>query len=130
MNKILLIGRMTRDPEFRTTQNDKAVATFSLAVDDGFGENKKTYFFNVTVWGKAAVAVSSYTHKGSKVAVTGKLTSRSYEDKNGNKRTAVEVVTDMLGGVDFLDSKQDSKGSGGYSYQSGGQDLGEEQIPF
>lgn len=131
MNKVVLIGRMTRDPELRTTQNDKAVATFGLAVDDGYGENKKAYFFNVVIWGKAAVAVSSYTHKGSKVAVTGKLTSRSYDDKNGgSKRTAVEIVADMMGGVEFLDGKQDSKGSGGYSYQKGGQDWGEEEIPF
>lgn len=130
MNKVLLIGRMTRDPEFRTTQNDKAVATFGLAVDDGYGENKKAYFFNVVVWGKAAVAVSSYMHKGSKVAVTGKLTSRSYDDKNGSKRTAVEIMADMMGGVEFLDGKQDSQGSGGYAYKNSGQDSGEEDIPF
>ena len=126
MNKVLLIGRLTRDAELRTTQNGKSVTQFSIAVDDGYGENKKAYFFNVTVWGKSAEAVCSYTHKGSKVAVTGKLTSRSYEDKSGSKRTAIEVVADMLGGIEFLDSK----GSGGYSYQNGGQEWEEEPIPF
>lgn len=131
MNKVFLIGRLTRDAELRTTTNGKSVTTFSIALDDGFGENKKTYFFNVVVWGKSAEAVANYTHKDSKVAVTGKLTSSSYNDKSGNKRTLIQVVADMMGGVEFLDSRQNSgQGQGnGYSYQSG-QDIGEEEIPF
>ena len=73
--------------------------------------------------------MANYTHKGSKVAVTGKLTSRSYDDKNGNKRTAIEVVADMMGGVEFLDSKNGNQGNGDYTYRSG-QDVSEEEIPF
>lgn len=129
MNKVFLIGRLTADAELRTTTSGKSVTTFSLAVNDGFGEKQKAYFFNVVVWGKGAEAVANYTHKGSKVAVTGKLTSRSYDDKNGNKRTAIEVVADMMGGVEFLDSKNGNQGNGDYTYRSG-QDVSEEEIPF
>lgn len=129
MNKVFLIGRLTADAELRTTTSGKSVTTFSLAVNDGFGEKQKAYFFNVVVWGKGAEAVANYTHKGSKVAVTGKLTSRSYDDKNGNKRTAIEVVADMMGGVEFLDSKNGNQGNGDYTYRSG-QNVSEEEIPF
>jgi single-strand DNA-binding protein len=129
MNKVFLTGRLTADAELRTTTSGKSVTTFSLAVNDGFGEKQKAYFFNVVVWGKGAEAVANYTHKGSKVAVTGKLTSRSYDDKNGNKRTAIEVVADMMGGVEFLDSKNGNQGNGDYTYRSG-QDVSEEEIPF
>lgn len=134
MNKVFLIGRLTADAELRTTTSGKSVTTFSLAINDGFGEKQKAYFFNVVVWGKGAEAVANYTHKGSKVAVTGKLTSRSYDDKNGNKRTAIEVVADMMGGVEFLDSKNSNQGNGNqgngdYTYRSG-QDVSEEEIPF
>ena len=129
MNKVFFIGRLTADAELRTTTSGKSVTTFSLAVNDGFGEKQKAYFFNVVVWGKGAEVVANYTHKGSKVAVTGKLTSRSYDDKNGNKRTAIEVVADMMGGVEFLDSKNGNQGNGDYTYRSG-QDVSEEEIPF
>lgn len=129
MNKVFLIGRLTADAELRTTTSGKSVTTFSLAVNDGFGEKQKAYFFNVVVWGKGAEAVANYTHKGSKVAVTGKLTSRIYDDKNGNKRTAIEVVADMMGGVEFLDSRNGNQGNGDYTYRSG-QDVSEEGIPF
>lgn len=129
MNKVFFIGRLTADAELRTTTSGKSVTTFSLAVNDGFGEKQKAYFFNVVVWGKGAEAVANYTHKGSKVAVTGKLTSRSYDDKNGNKRTAIEVVADMMGGVEFLDSKNGNQGNGDYTYRSR-QDVSEEEIPF
>ena len=106
MNKIFEIGRLTRDPEVRYTQSGKAVCTFSIAVDDGYGENKKAYFFPVVVWNKAAEACGNSLHKGSKVAVTGKLTSRQYENNEGKKVTVFEIVADAFGGVEFLDGKK------------------------
>ena len=121
MNKIFEIGRLTRDPEIRYTQSGKAVCTFSIAVDDGYGENKKAYFFPVVVWSKAAEACGNSLHKGSKVAVTGKLTTRQYENNEGKKLTVFEIVADAFGGVEFLDKKQ-----GGQSNE-----IDEtEQIPF
>ena len=106
MNKIFEIGRLTRDPEIRYTQSGKAVCTFRIAVDDGYGENKKAYFFPVVVWDKAAEACGKSLCKGSKVAVTGKLTSRQYDNSEGKKVTVFEIIADAFGGVEFLEKKQ------------------------
>ena len=123
LNKIVTIGRLTRDPEVRYTASGKAVCTFSIAVDDGYGENKKAYFFPVVVWNKSAEACGNSLNKGSKVAVTGKLTSRQYDNKEGMKVTAFEIVADAFGGVEFLDGKKQGGG------QSNEIDMTEE-IPF
>ena len=121
MNKVHLIGNITRDPELRYTQSGKAVCTFSIAVDDGYGENKKAYFFPVVVWGKTAETIGNNLHKGSKVAVNGKITTSSYE-KNGQKVYTTEVTADMYDGVEFLDKKQGGSQSN---------EIDEtEQIPF
>ena len=121
LNKIVTIGRLTRDPEIRYTQSGKAVCTFSIAVDDGYGENKKAYFFPVVVWGKAAEACGNSLRKGSKVAVTGKLTSRQYDNSEGKKVTVFEIVADAFGGVEFLDKKQGGSQSN---------EIEDEIIPF
>jgi single-strand DNA-binding protein len=123
MNKIFEIGRLTRDPEVRMTQSGKSVCTFTIAVDDGYGENKKAYFFPVVVWNKAAEACGNSLHKGSKVAVTGKLTSRQYDNKEGKKVTVFEIVADAFDGVEFLDGKKQGGG------QSNEIDM-TEPIPF
>lgn len=130
MNKIFEIGRLTRDPEIRYTQSGKAVCTFSIAVDDGYGENKKAYFFPVVVWNKAAEACGNSLHKGSKVAVTGKLTSRQYDNKEGKKVTVFEIVADAFDGVEFLDGKkQGGSQSSSIGGLPGSPDMTEE-IPF
>ena len=121
MNKIFEIGRLTRDPEVRYTQSGKAVCTFSIAVDDGYGENKKAYFFPVVVWGKTAETCGKSLTKGRKVAVTGKLTTRQYENNEGRKVTVFEIVADAFGGVEFLDKKQGGSQSN---------EIDEEIIPF
>ena len=123
LNKIVTIGRLTRDPEVRYTQSGKAVCTFSIAVDDGYGENKKAYFFPVVVWGKTAETCGKSLFKGRKVAVTGKLTTRQYENNEGKKVTVFEIVADAFEGVEFLDGKK----QGGS--QSNEIDMTEE-IPF
>lgn len=123
MNKVHLIGNITRDPEVRYTQSGKAVCNFNIAVNDGYGENKKAYFFPVVVWNKSAEACGSSLHKGSKVAVTGKLTSRQYDNSEGKKVTVIEIVADAFGGVEFLDGKKQGGG------QSNEIDMTEE-IPF
>lgn len=122
LNKIVTIGNLTRDPEVRYTASGKAVCTFSIAVNDGYGENKKAYFFPVVVWGKTAETCGNSLHKGSKVAVTGKLTSRQYDNKEGKKVTVVEIVADAFEGVEFLDKRQGGS-------QSNEIDMTEE-IPF
>jgi single-strand DNA-binding protein len=107
MNKVIELGRLGKDVELRYTQSGKAFATFSLAVDDGFGENKKTYWLSVVVWDKLAERCANSLHKGSKVLVEGKLTTRTTE-KDGKKSTFWDIVAF---GVEFLDPKgQQSQG--------------------
>lgn len=110
MNTVNLIGRLVRDNELKYTKSGKAVATNTLALDDGWGENKKSYFIPIVVWEKQAESLANYTNKGSKIAVNGKLTSRSYETQDGQKRTIIEVVANQYGGIEFLDTKNSSGG--------------------
>lgn len=108
MNKVVLIGRLTRDPELRYTSNNTPVATFTLAVNRNYtnedGE-READFINVAVWEKAAESVKNYLGKGRQAAVNGRIQTRSYEDENGNKRYITEVIAE---GVEFLDSKKES----------------------
>ena len=118
-NKWIGTGRLTKDPELKFTQKGTAVVNFDLAVNDGFGQDKKVYYIPIVVWGKTAEAVANYTHKGSLVAVTGKLTTRSYNAKDGGKRYITEVVADMQNGIEFLDGKNSNNNQGGYQQQDG-----------
>lgn len=107
LNRICIMGRITRDLELRRTQDGTAVTSFTVAVDDDFkskatGE-KKTYFLDVVAWRHAAEFVCQYLGKGRMVVVEGKLTVRDWTDKDGNKRTTAEVVADN---VYFADSKR------------------------
>jgi len=108
MNTVNLIGRLVRDNELKDTKSGKAVATNTIALDDGWGDNKKSYFIPIVVWEKQAESLANYTGKGSKIAVNGKLTSRSYETQDGQKRTIIEVVANQYGGIEFLDAKNSS----------------------
>lgn len=105
LNKVTLIGRLTKDPDLRITNSEKAVCTFSLAVDSGYGDNKRTDFIDIVVWGKQGENAAKYLTKGKMAAVDGRLQIRSYEDKNGVKRYATEVVADS---VVFLSPKSDN----------------------
>lgn len=122
MNRVELIGNLVRDPQVKYTQSGKAVAMFSVAINDGYGENKKTYYPNIVVWGKVAETVGNNLKKGSKVGICGKLTTRTYE-KNGQKIYATEIVADMYDGVEFLDKKQ---GVG----QTNQSTVDDEDVPF
>lgn len=106
MNKVLLIGNLTRDPELSETQNGTSVCHFSIAVNrsytDGNGD-RQTDFFNVTCWRGLADNVAEYCKKGSKVAVSGSVQIRNYEDNSGNKRTAVDVIAQE---VEFLTPRE------------------------
>jgi len=95
INNVTLMGRLTADPELRTTTTGRNVTSFSIAVDRSFaraGEDRQTDFINIVAWQQQADFVCRYFKKGSMIALTGSLQTRSYEDKNGNKRTAYEVV--------------------------------------
>ena len=124
LNKIILMGRLTRDPELRRTQQGTAVASFSLAVDRDYKAKcaeKETDFIDIVAWRNTAEFVSKYFAKGRMAVVEGRLQIRSYTDKEGNNRRVAEVVADN---IYFGDSKKDggNNGSGNYgdsSYDGG-----------
>jgi single-strand DNA-binding protein len=102
------MGRLVADPELKTTSNNISVTSFRIAVDRNFvkqGEEKQTDFLTVVCWKSTADFVSRYFRKGSMIAVQGAIQTRNYEDKNGNKRTAVEIVADN---VSFCGSKAEN----------------------
>lgn len=99
LNHIVLMGRLTRDPELRRTQSGIAVASFTLAVDQDYksqnGE-RGVDFINIVAWRGTAEFAEKYFEKGQMAVVSGRLSTRNYEDKNGNKRTAYEVVASNI----------------------------------
>lgn len=106
MNKVVLIGRFTKDPEVKQTPSNLSVCSFTVAVDRKFKDkdgNRQADFINVVAWRQLADIIGQYFHKGSKIGITGSLQSRYYEDQNGNKRTVTEVVVEE---IEFLDPKQ------------------------
>ena len=109
MKKVILMGRLTRDPEVRYTQtNNTLVATFSIAVNRRFvreGDTVTADFFNITAWSKTGEFVSKYFKKGQQVAVVGRLQNRNWDDQNGQKHYATDVVAEE---VYFADSKRSS----------------------
>jgi len=126
MNKIMLIGRLAKDPELRYTQSGAAVANFTLAVNRRYNPNgqQEADFINCVAWNKAAEFVAEYFHKGKQMALEGRLQVRSYDGNDGNKRWVSEVVVEQM---EFVGSKNDSSskgnsgnGSSGSSYNSGG----------
>lgn len=130
LNKVLLIGNLTRDPELRYIPSGTAVATFSLAVNRVYntpaGEKKEeTTFIRIVVWGRRAEVCGEYLSKGSPVFVEGRIQSRSWEDKDGQKRSTVEVIADN---VQFLrggsgEKTQGAQGGGKAPAKAGGDDI-------
>ena len=97
-NRIILVGRLTRDPELRATPDGVSVVRFRLAVDRGMraGEERQTDFFDIVAFRQLADTVANYTTKGRLVLVEGKLQTRSYNDREGNRRTVYEIVADTV----------------------------------
>ena len=126
LNHIVLMGRLTRDPELRRTGSGVAVASFTLAVDRDYaaqGAEKETDFVDIVAWRNTAEFVSKYFTKGRMAVVSGRLQIRNWQDKEGNKRRSAEVVADN---VYFGDSKRD--GDGGFN-QSQGYAQSFNQVP-
>lgn len=105
-NKVILGGRLSSDPELKTTQSGLSVASFSVAVNRKTkqGEDQKADFFNVTAWRQTAEFVSRYFHKGSSICIVGVLQNSSWQDQNGQKHSRTDIVADE---VMFVDSKSD-----------------------
>lgn len=134
LNKVFIMGRLTRDPELRRTQSGTAVTSFSLAVDRDFksqGGERETDFIDVVAWRSTAEFVAKYFTKGRMAVVEGRLQIRSWQDKDGNNRRTAEVVADN---VYFGDSKRDGAERGGdynnYSAPSYGAPAGGYAAPM
>ena len=121
LNKIMLMGRLTRDPELRHTGSGTAVASFSLAVERDFRDKtsgqKTTDFIDIVAWRQTGEFVSKYFTKGRMAVVEGRLQMRDWQDRDGNKRRSAEVVADN---VYFADSRRDGEQSSGYAPASSG----------
>ena len=119
LNQIVIMGRLTRDPELRRTGSGIAVASFTVAVDRDFGGRdggeKETDFIDCVAWRQTGEFVSKYFTKGRMIVVSGRLQIRSWTDKDGNKRRTAEVVADNCY---FGDSKRDSDGGNTYTGNS------------
>ena len=130
LNKVILMGRFTRDPELRSTPQGISTCAFSIAVDRNFvrqGEERKADFINCVAWRQTAEFISKYFRKGSMVALEGSLQTRSWDDQDGKKRYATDVVVNQ---VYFAESKRDSQSSmGGDDFASAG-DFGSLPEPI
>jgi len=133
LNTAILMGRLTAEPELRHTPNDAAVTSFTLAVDRSYvksGADRQVDFIDIVAWRQTAEFVCKYFHKGQLVAVQGSIQTRSYTDKDGNKRKAFEVVAES---VHFAESKKDK--SNGHAVTTSENDGFEEinsddDLPF
>ncbi len=116
LNRVILMGRLTAEPDYRTTQSGAAMARFTLAVERDFtGQNneRQTDFLDVIVWRQRADFVSKYFHKGQLVAVQGSIQVSSYTDREGNKRRSWDIVADQ---VYFAEGKRDNGYQNNYDY--------------
>lgn len=145
LNSVILMGRLVADPELKTTSSNLSVLSFSVAVDRAYqsqGQERQADFINCVAWRQNADFISKYFRKGQMIAIQGSIQTRNYEDRNGNKRTAVEVVVDR---ASFCGSKAESGNiAGGYqtaaaqpaSFQNSGSDdfaeiaAAEDDLPF
>lgn len=135
MNKVILVGNLARDPEVRYTQSGKAVASFSLAVNsyNSSSQSNTATFISIVAWEKLAEICGNNLVKGSKILVEGRLQTRSYDGKDGQKRYVTEVVMQNL---EFMGSKQNAPaGEGSLPSAGGANSFGsevfpDEEIPF
>lgn len=138
LNSVCLMGRLTADPELKSTQSGVSVCNFRIAVDRTYtpkGQEKQTDFINIVTWRGTAEFVSRYFHKGQLVAVQGSIQTSQYTDRDGNKRTTFDVVADN---VFFAEKKAESgetKQGAGYDHSPDIQGdfeeiIGDESLPF
>lgn len=130
MNKIILIGNLTHDPEVRSTQSGNTVCSFTIAVDRKYGGangQKTTDFFRINAWRQLGESCGRYLAKGRKVAVTGELQARTFESKDGSTRMSLDVLADE---VEFLSPKQTTQEGDSAADTSGFTDISSDDIPF
>jgi len=141
LNRVLLIGRLVRDPELRYTANGTAVASFSIANNKSYTSNnerkERASFFNCVAWGKLGELIVQYCKKGHRIGIEGRLQQRSWDDQSGTKRSTVEVITDN---IQFLSPRESFSGDSQIDINSSYQDMpmpemdnnpfSDDEIPF
>lgn len=140
MNKVILVGRLTKDPELRSTQSGVSVASFTVACDRRFvrqGEERKADFINCIAWRQTGEFVSRYFTKGMRIALEGTLQTRDWTDNEGKRRYATEVIVDN---VEFAQSRSENGAAGGAAPQAalsnddadidGFMPIEDEDLPF
>lgn len=128
LNQVCLMGRMCADPELRHTQSNAAVTSFTLAVDRSYvksGEQRQADFIDIVAWRSTAEFVCKYFRKGQLVAVQGTIQTRTYQDKQGNNRKAVEIMAEQ---VHFAESKKGK--ADGLEFSNDFEEIGNEDLPF
>jgi single-strand DNA-binding protein len=121
VNKVILIGNLGKDPELRYTPSGQPVATFSLATTERWNDRNgqrqdRTEWHNIVAWGKLGELVNQYLKKGRSAYIEGRITTRSWDDKDGNKRYKTEIVANQ---IQFLNTNTQSNGDGGNSFDQG-----------
>ena len=124
LNKVLLAGRLTKDPELRYIPSGTAVCDMRIAADHGWGDRKETLFINVTAWGKTAEFCNEYMRKGKAIFIEGRLKLDTWQDKEGNNRERIHIVADR---AQFAESKSAESARPGDSGQSMDRDPGPPQ---
>ncbi len=125
INKAILMGRLTRDPELRHTGSGTPVCSFTIAIDNGYGDNRSTDFINCVAWNKTAEFVEKYFTKGRMIIVVGRIQTRTWEGQDGKKNYATEVVASE---VSFGESKR-SADEGGFTAPSAAQTTTALEMP-
>lgn len=123
MNSVILLGRLTKDIELKYTTSQMAVAKFTVAIDEGYGEKKKTNFINCMAFGKTAENMERFTGKGKKIGVQGRIQTGSYTNKDGATVYTTDVVADRVEFVEWGDKKQEQEAPEGFAAIN-------EDIPF
>jgi single-strand DNA-binding protein len=131
LNRVVLVGRLTKDPELRYTPNGKAVASFTVAVNRPFktNGNQEADFINAVIWGKPAESLANYQKKGSLIGVDGRIQTRSFDGQDGKRVFVTEVVADS---VQFLESKKNDNKPSESPVQNEGTpvDISDDNLPF
>lgn len=136
MNKVVIIGRLTKDPELKYTPgNGTAVTQITVAVERRFKKDgqQEADFIPVVIWGKAAESTAQYTEKGRLIGISGRIQTRSYEAKDGGKRYVTELVAEEVKFLEFAKKSSDASNTSGEEYGASYEDMtpiDDDQIPF
>lgn len=140
INRVVLTGRLTKDPELKYTQNGTAVVSFTLAVSRQFkpkNGDREADFINCVIWRKSAENFANFNHKGSKIGIDGRLQTRNYENRQGQRIYVTEVVVDSFALLDSKNSNHQQQGDyqqnqGADPFQNAGQeiDVNDDDVPF